>query len=112
MAMVRKWQKRIHGDSEPIGHRVDPYDPTSPVRLAPEELGEEMEILEEEERGEGAPYEPAYDATGLERVGGRTFVKQHEEMKLAERFEVLVAKRSIARYRYDGFSLDIPFKLF
>src|SRR5690349_5040866 len=44
---VRRWQKRILGDSEPIGARVDPYDPTSPIRIAPEETGEYEEVLDE-----------------------------------------------------------------
>jgi hypothetical protein len=44
---VRRWQKRLLGDSEPIGAHVDPYDPTSPVRIAPEEQGEYEEVLED-----------------------------------------------------------------
>jgi hypothetical protein len=45
---VRRWQKRLLGDSEPIGAHVDPYDPTSPIRIAPEEQGEYEEVLEED----------------------------------------------------------------
>jgi len=50
---VRRWQKRLLGDSEPIGAHVDPYDPTSPVRIAPEEQGEYEEVLEEQMSRDG-----------------------------------------------------------
>lgn len=96
-ASIRKWQKRLLGDSEPIGSRVDPYDPTSPIRISPEETGEEQEVLDEvltvEEHGqvlEYYPYEEAESGEGLERVGGKQWIKQKEEYELAERFEKLL----------------------
>ena len=47
-ASIRKWQKRLTGDSEPIGAHVDPFDPTSPIRIRPEEQGDEVERLVED----------------------------------------------------------------
>jgi hypothetical protein len=119
--MVRRWQKRLLGDSEPIGAHVDPYDPTSPVRIAPEEQGDEVEVLAEShvnEKGEiieMAPYIPAETGKGLQRIGGKEFVQELEEEALEERFGLIVAKPTITRYRYvinDGrqCKLDALFK--
>jgi hypothetical protein len=97
-AFVRRWQKRLLGDSEPIGAHVDPYDPTSPVRIAPEEQGEEVEVLEEEQ-SEGTLGEtdlPLYDeaqySDTLRRVGGKEWLAQVEEVKLAKEFEKLTLR--------------------
>jgi hypothetical protein len=104
--MVRRWSKRLHGDPEPIGAHVDPYDPTSPVRIAPEEQGEEVEVLAESvvnEDGqiiEEAPYVPATSGEGLTRIGGKEFVEERKEEALAARFAQLVLKPSLTRYGY------------
>ncbi|RMZ71761.1 Actin arp-6 [Pyrenophora seminiperda CCB06] len=96
---VRRWQKRLLGDSEPVGARVDPYDPTSPIRIAPEELGEYEEVLEEEDAKHGSHgnsavpgYKPASKAKGLLRVGGEKWVKQNVEKDLAKEYEKLTLR--------------------
>jgi hypothetical protein len=108
---VRKWQKRLLGDSEPIGAHVDPYDPTSPVRIAPEEQGEYEEVLEEERRRtkhaqrttsrrkiDTSPFQryiPAeelgQDRPGhtLRHVGGEEWLQQKQEGDMAKEFEKL-----------------------
>lgn len=104
-AFVRRWQKRILGDSEPIGAHVDPYDPNSPVRIAPEEQGEEMEMLEEEvqavktarrhrTRDENLIKQPYKEATEgpLLHVGGKEWIEQANEVKLAKEFEKLTMR--------------------
>ncbi|KAF1837010.1 hypothetical protein BDW02DRAFT_566426 [Decorospora gaudefroyi] len=103
---VRRWQKRLLGDSEPVGAHVDPYDPTSPVRIAPEELGEYEEVLEEDEEGgmkQSLPsYTPAQNTdaahrherldTMLPRVGGDEWLKQKVEQDMAKEFEKLTRR--------------------
>jgi hypothetical protein len=104
---VRRWQKRLLGDSEPIGAHVDPYDPTSPVRIAPEEQGEYEEVLEEEgEDGEEAAfpeYTPAESLADLRyivdgvryhtaKVGGAAWLKQKAETELAKEYEKLTLR--------------------
>ncbi|KAF2473090.1 uncharacterized protein BDR25DRAFT_341269 [Lindgomyces ingoldianus] len=85
-AMVRRWQKRLLGESEPIGAHVDPYDPTSPVRITPEEQGEEQEMLEEAEDGEGlGEYEEAVTWDGLEVVGGEKWAKEFNEWQKGDK---------------------------
>jgi hypothetical protein len=97
-AFVRRWQKRLLGDSEPIGAHVDPYDPTSPVRIAPEEQGEEVEELEDEqsegtlEARELPQYREAHDGGTLRRVGGKEWLAQQEEVELAKEFEKLTLR--------------------
>ncbi|KAF2019707.1 hypothetical protein BU24DRAFT_489614 [Aaosphaeria arxii CBS 175.79] len=91
-AFVRKWQKRLLGDSEPIGAHVDPYDATSPVRISPEETGEEVETIEESaSESYGAPYRPAKTGEGLTKVGGKEWIQEREEELLLRRFNILVA---------------------
>ncbi|KAL5387047.1 hypothetical protein PMIN06_008467 [Paraphaeosphaeria minitans] len=104
-AFVRRWQKRILGDSEPIGAHVDPYDPNSPVRIAPEEQGEEIEVLEEEMQAvksarrqhahdEKLVKQPYKEATvgPLLHVGGKEWIEQAEEVRLAKEFEKLTQR--------------------
>lgn len=98
---VRRWQKRLLGDSEPIGAHVDPYDPTSPIRIAPEEQGEYEEVLEERSRS-GAQDEFTYlpaEELGAERpgaklmrVGGEEWQTQKWEGDLAKEFEKLTQR--------------------
>lgn len=100
---VRRWQKRLLGDSEPIGAHVDPYDPTSPVRIAPEEQGEYEEVLEEAADA-GQPrrrraaaarppvYQPATDAHRLQRVGDQQWQQRRVEADLAREFEKLTLR--------------------
>jgi hypothetical protein len=85
------------GDSEPIGSRVDPYDPTSPVRIAPEETGEEVEVLEDGENTLDGKYsEPEYEeaiiSEGLIHVGGEKWIEEMEERELAKEFEKLTMR--------------------
>lgn len=93
---MRRWQKRLLGDSEPIGAHVDPYDPTSPVRIAPEEQGEEIEVLEEENKATGGTpgplYEEARNGRKLRHVGGKKWAEQLEEGDLAKEFEKLTMR--------------------
>jgi hypothetical protein len=90
---VRRWQKRLLGDSEPIGAHVDPYDPTSPVRIAPEEQGEYEEILEDDGKKPQFPwYKPAEKIHGLERVGGEEWLRQKLEKEMAKEFEKLTLR--------------------
>jgi hypothetical protein len=107
---VRRWQKRLLGDSEPIGAHVDPYDPTSPVRIAPEEQGEYEEVLEEDSNGirnarrvHNVPeyYKPADAGRGLQHVGGETWVQQRLERDMAMEFEKLTMQT------YTPLSLDM-----
>ncbi|KAL1800630.1 hypothetical protein ACET3X_000972 [Alternaria dauci] len=88
---VRRWQKRLLGDSEPIGAHVDPYDPTSPVRIAPEEQGEYEEVLEEE-ASTLPKYKPAKHISGLQRVGGDEWLRQKVEKDIAQEFEKLTLR--------------------
>lgn len=94
------------GDSEPIGAHVDPYDPASPVRIAPEEQGEEVEVLAEsviDEKGdivEVEPYIPAETGEELQRIGNKKYVRELEEAALDKRFQDLVGNNVIARYGY------------
>ncbi|KAF1978306.1 hypothetical protein BU23DRAFT_524813 [Bimuria novae-zelandiae CBS 107.79] len=98
-AFVRRWQKRILGDSEPIGAHVDPFDPTSPVRIAPEEQGEEVEVLDDEQAELdpskqgllGREYEEATKGPLL-HVGGKKWIKHAEEINLAKEFEKLTLR--------------------
>ncbi|KAH7340056.1 hypothetical protein BKA66DRAFT_544094 [Pyrenochaeta sp. MPI-SDFR-AT-0127] len=93
---VRRWQKRLLGDSEPIGAHVDPYDPTSPVRIAPEEQGEYEEVLDEDRSDGSGPdfplYKPAEDSRKLLHVGGEQWLKQKFEADLAKEFEKLTGR--------------------
>ncbi|KAF2204989.1 hypothetical protein GQ43DRAFT_437420 [Delitschia confertaspora ATCC 74209] len=83
-AFVRRWQKRLLGESDPVGAHVDPYDKTSPVRIAPEEQGEEEELLEEMEGGEDWGYTQAETWRGLERIGSDKWVQQWKEWENAD----------------------------
>lgn len=91
---VRRWQKRLLGDSEPIGAHVDPYDPTSPVRIAPDEQGEELEVLEDQKivESQGPLYQEAHDGRRLRHVGGKEWTEQLEEGILAKEFEKLTLR--------------------
>jgi len=100
---VRRWQKRLLGDSEPIGAHVDPYDPTSPVRIAPEEQGEYEEVLEEaadavqsrhKSTNPTVPpvYQPATDALRLRCVGDQQWQRRRLEADLAREFEKLTLR--------------------
>lgn len=102
---MRRWQKRILGDSEPIGAHVDPYDPNSPVRIAPEEQGEEVEVLEEDmQAAKSARRQRSHDQSLLKKpykeategpllhVGGKEWIEQAEEVKLANEFEKLTMR--------------------
>lgn len=98
---VRRWQKRLLGDSEPIGAHVDPYDPTSPVRIAPEDQGEYEEVLEEDSKrqlAEGPHYVPAQEAPGarpglsLQRVGGPQWSDLRRETARAKDFELFTKR--------------------
>ncbi|PVI06063.1 actin-domain-containing protein [Periconia macrospinosa] len=92
--LVRRWQKRLLGDSEPIGAHVDPFDPTSPVRISPEEQGDEVEVLADDasSRELDAMYEEESDGERLRHVGGDKWVGQLEEEKLAKEFEKLTMR--------------------
>ncbi|KAJ4376421.1 hypothetical protein N0V83_001705 [Neocucurbitaria cava] len=91
---VRRWQKRLLGDSEPIGAHVDPYDPTSPVRIAPEEQGEYEEVLAEDGRddAEFPLYTPAESDRGLLHVGNEPWLRQKLEGDMAKEFEKLTLR--------------------
>jgi hypothetical protein len=103
-AFVRRWQKRILGDSEPIGAHVDPYDPSSPVRIAPEEQGEEVEVIEDEIAKKLARSQRTHDDQLMKRpykeategpllhVGGKEWIEQAEEASLAKEFEKLTMR--------------------
>lgn len=85
------------GDAEPIGAHVDPYDGTSPVRIAPEETGEEVEVLEEAQVDEEGnvieyAYEGAESGEGLYWIGGKDWVAQRQEEELEERFAKLTGR--------------------
>ncbi|KAF2006911.1 hypothetical protein P154DRAFT_615018 [Amniculicola lignicola CBS 123094] len=89
-AWIRKWQKRMLGDSEPIGSRVDPYDATSPRRISPEETGEEVEVLDEsiaKVQAAKFEYEEAQSGEGLELVGTEEDAKKVEWDDAAYLFE-------------------------
>ena len=110
---VRRWQKRLLGDSEPIGAHVDPYDPTSPVRIAPEEQGDYEEVLEEHGGNDQHSKEDQYryipaEEMGAERpgarlmhVGGDKWLQQKLEGDMAKEFEKLT------RQTYTPLSLDM-----
>jgi hypothetical protein len=88
---VRRWQKRLLGDSEPIGAHVDPYDPSSPVRIAPEDQGEELEVLDDD----SAPlpvYTKASHNKRLMHVGGEQWLAQRSEVDMAREFEKLTLR--------------------
>lgn len=107
---MRRWQKRLLGDSEPIGAHVDPYDPTSPVRIAPEEQGEYEEVLDEEggkgevlQQGrfgglEADKYIPAEESgrsrpgADLLHVGGEEWLQQKVEADMAREYEKLTMR--------------------
>ncbi|KAH8732203.1 actin-domain-containing protein [Phaeosphaeriaceae sp. PMI808] len=93
---VRRWQKRLLGDSEPIGAHVDPYDPTSPVRIAPEEQGDYEEVLEEDkddnEKYHNYRYLPAERGTNLMAIGGEKWIQQKLEVDVAKEFEKLTQR--------------------
>ncbi|KAF2133636.1 actin-domain-containing protein [Dothidotthia symphoricarpi CBS 119687] len=88
---VRRWQKRLLGDSEPIGAHVDPYDPTSPVRIAPAEQGEYEEVLDD--ANAAAPsYRPADVQRGLMHVGGEAWQRRKLEQDMAREYEKLTGR--------------------
>jgi actin-related protein 6 len=89
---VRRWQKRLLGESEPIGAHVDPYDPTSPVRIAPEDQGEEIELLEDDANSAFPRYQKAEHARHLKHVGGDEWLAQVEEGDMAKEFEKLTLR--------------------
>ncbi|KAG9206966.1 hypothetical protein G6514_000257 [Epicoccum nigrum] len=88
---VRRWQKRLLGESEPIGAHVDPYDPTSPVRIAPEDQGEEIEVLEEDAVA-FPQYREAQHGYRLKHVGGEEWLAKNEEADMAKEFEKLTLR--------------------
>ncbi|CAI6340156.1 unnamed protein product [Periconia digitata] len=92
--LVRRWQKRLLGESEPIGAHVDPFDPTSPVRIAPEDQGDELEVLADDEaaRELDAIYEEEVNGERLRRVGGDKWLDQREESQLAREYEKLTMR--------------------
>ena len=89
---VRRWQKRLLGESEPIGAHVDPYDPTSPVRIAPEDQGEEIEVLEEDANSAFPRYQKAEHGRKLKHVGGEEWLAKNEEGEMAREFEKLTLR--------------------
>jgi hypothetical protein len=89
---VRRWQKRLLGESEPIGAHVDPYDPTSPVRIAPEDQGEELEVLDDDANAAFPSYQKADHGRKLKRVGGDEWLAQIEEGNMAKEFEKLTLR--------------------
>jgi hypothetical protein len=98
-AFVRRWQKRLLGDSEPIGAHVDPYDGTSPVRISPEEYGEEEEVLVDDDGNAVTKdqsleilYRKAESGHGLRVVGGKDLQRETEEEKMAVEYEMLTGK--------------------
>jgi hypothetical protein len=98
-AFVRRWQKRLLGDSEPIGAHVDPYDGTSPVRISPEEYGEEEEVLVDDDGNAITKdqsleilYRKAESGHGLRVVGGKDLQREIEEEKIAVEYEMLTGK--------------------
>ncbi|KAF3036169.1 hypothetical protein E8E12_003911 [Didymella heteroderae] len=98
---VRRWQKRLLGESEPIGAHVDPYDPTSPVRIAPEDQGEELEVLEEDAVFKFPTYQKADHGRNLKHVGGEEWLAKNEEGDMAREFEKLTLRT------YTPLSLDM-----
>ncbi|KAJ4342250.1 hypothetical protein N0V87_001236 [Didymella glomerata] len=98
---VRRWQKRLLGESEPIGAHVDPYDPTSPVRIAPEDQGEELELLEEDAEFKFPAYQKADHGRKLKHVGGEEWLAKTEEGDMAREFEKLTLRT------YTPLSLDM-----
>lgn len=70
------------------------------MRIAPEEQGEEIEVLEDDERmaeilasdGADAVYKEATDGTELLRVGGQRWMEQMEEGNIAKEFEKLTMR--------------------
>ncbi|KZM24044.1 mitochondrion [Ascochyta rabiei] len=89
---VRRWQKRLLGESEPIGAHVDPYDPTSPVRIAPEDQGEELEVLDDEASAAFPRYQQAEHGRGLRHVGGDAWLATKDEADMAREFEKLALR--------------------
>jgi hypothetical protein len=98
---VRRWQKRLLGESEPIGAHVDPYDPTSPVRIAPEDQGEELELLEEDAEFRFPAYQKADHGRKLKHVGGEEWLAKTEDGDMAREFEKLTLRT------YTPLSLDM-----
>ncbi|KAH9872044.1 hypothetical protein J1614_006304 [Plenodomus biglobosus] len=106
---VRRWQKRLLGDSEPIGAHVDPYDPTSPVRIAPEEQGEYEEVLDEAVELRKKPvyqpekreYRPASSTHRLPCVGDDQWLRRRLEADMAREYEKLTLRT------YTPLSLDM-----
>ncbi len=102
---VRRWQKRLLGDSEPIGAHVDPYDPTSPVRIAPEEQGDYEEVLDDDTSDKGRPGPssdiPIHLKKGRLHVGGEQWQQEKHQMDLAREFEKLTLRT------YTPLSLDM-----
>ena len=88
---VRRWQKRLLGDSEPIGAHVDPYDPSSPVRIAPEDQGEEFEVLDDDNASLPV-YNKASHNKRLMHVGGEQWLAQRNEVEMAREFEKLTLR--------------------
>jgi hypothetical protein len=56
------------------------------VRIAPEEQGEEEELLEEMKEGDDWEYKPAETAKGLERIGGKKWIREYKEWENRERW--------------------------
>ncbi|KAF9697324.1 hypothetical protein EKO04_005111 [Ascochyta lentis] len=89
---VRRWQKRLLGESEPIGAHVDPYDATSPVRIAPEEQGEELEVLDDDANAAFPRYQKAEHGRKLRHVGGEAWLANKDEADMAREFEKLTLR--------------------
>lgn len=98
---VRRWQKRLLGESEPIGAHVDPYDPTSPVRIAPEDQGEEVEVLDDDASAPFPRYQRAEHGRKLKHVGGDEWLARTDEGAMAKEFEKLTLRT------YTPLSLDM-----
>lgn len=94
---------------------MDPYDPTSPVRIAPEEQGEYEEVLDEEDivnHGKAGVshyhhYTPAEESgrprpgARLMHIGGEKWLQQKLEGDMAKEFEKLTMQT------YTPLSLDM-----
>lgn len=80
---------------------MDPYDPTSPVRIAPEDQGEEIEVLEEDANATFPQYQKAEHGRKLRHVGGEEWLAKTEEADMAKEFEKLTLRT------YTPLSLDM-----
>ena len=102
---VRRWQKRLLGDSEPIGGTCGPLRPKpSPVRIAPEEQGEYEEVLDDDaidKEPSGLSDLPIHKKRGRLHVGSEQWQKERFQIALAREFEKLTLRT------YTPLSLDM-----